>query len=237
MFKHVGWLAISALFSVSVLAADGAVVTGKATFKGQAPPRKEIDTSADPNCCKDHPKPQTEDIIVNANGTLRNVVVYVKAGIDENKEFPAPKEPVNVTQIGCRYDPHVVTLMVGQELKVDNGDNTLHNVHGLPRQASEFNLVQAKKGNSNTFTFKAPEMPGFLLKCDVHAWMRSYIWVFSHPYFSITRDDGTFTLPALPPGEYTIGAWSEKCGVREQKITVGKDKVELTFEFEPKKKL
>jgi hypothetical protein len=36
--------------------------------------------------------------------------------------------------------------------------------------------------------------------------MKSYIAVFKHPFFSVTSQDGSFELPNLPPGEYTLEA-------------------------------
>jgi len=211
-------------------------VTGKATFTGKPPPRKIINTGADPGC-RAHKPPRTEDVVVDKAGGLRNVVVYVKKGLPEAKQHGAPAEPVVIDQLGCRYDPHVVAVMVGQPLKVTNSDETLHNVHGLPFENTAFNVVQGKKGAAHTFTFKAPEVPGFILKCDVHAWMRSYVWVFDHPYFAVSKEDGSFSLPSLPPGTYTIGAWQEMCVAQEQEVTVeAGGKIDLAFKFELEKK-
>lgn len=224
-----------ALFAPAASAAEG-TIAGKATFKGEAPARKEIDTKSDPNCCKDHPAPKTEDVIVDKDGGLKNVVIYVKEGLEEGKEFKPPTTPVVIDQRGCAYTPHVNVVMVGQPVKITNSDDTLHNVHGLPRTNSEFNVTQNKKGSANEFTFKDVENPGFVLKCDVHPWMKSFIWVLPHPYFAISKDDGTFELK-LPPGEYTIEAWQERCAKQEHKIKVedGK-KVELNLSFEMRKK-
>ena len=32
--------------------------------------------------------------------------------------------------------------------------------------------------------------------------------------------DGTFALPDVPPGDYTIAIWHEKLGEQDQKVTV-----------------
>jgi len=63
--------------------------------------------------------------------------------------------------------------------------------------------------------------------------MKAYLGVFEHPYFALSGADGRFTLKDLPPGEYTIEAWHERCGTRSQKITVGAKEtktVEFTFQ-------
>ncbi|PYV17135.1 MAG: hypothetical protein DMG21_09285 [Acidobacteria bacterium] len=48
---------------------------------------------------------------------------------------------------------------------------------------------------------------------------------------SITSD-GTFTIKGLPPGDYTIGAWTATFGQQEQKVTVGpKETKTIDFAF------
>ena len=39
-------------------------------------------------------------------------------------------------------------------------------------------------------------------------------------YYAITKADGTFTLPNLPPGTYTVAAWQEMYGTTEQTVTI-----------------
>jgi plastocyanin len=210
-------------------------IAGKATFTGTPPPRKIINTSTDPGC-RLHKPPRTEDVVVSKDGGLRNAVIYVKAGAPGGTSQPAPSEPVIIDQSGCRYEPHVAVVRVGQPLKVTNSDATLHNVHGMPFENKPFNVVQINKGAANVFTLDAQEAPGFVLKCDVHSWMRSYVWVLDHPYFAVTGDDGSFSLPPLPPGTYTVGAWQEACASQERVVTVEAGKtVEVKFAFEPEK--
>ena len=58
-------------------------------------------------------------------------------------------------------------------------------------------------------------------KCDVHPWMAAYIGVFDHPYFDVSGDDGTYSIPSLPKGTYTIEAWHERLGTKTATVTVG----------------
>jgi plastocyanin len=217
-------------------------VAGTVTFVGKPPPRKIINTASDPGC-RAHKPPRTEEVVLDKAGGLKNAVVYVKQGLSAAAATAAaagsaaPREPVVIDQADCRYEPHVAAVRVGQPLKVTNGDATMHNVHGLPLQNNQFNVVQLKQGAENTFTFEAPEQPGFVLKCDVHPWMLSYVWVFDHPYFAITKEDGSFTLPPLPPGTYTVGVWQEACVAQEREVKVdAAGKVDLSFKLELMKK-
>src|SRR5437764_1336769 len=38
-------------------------------------------------------------------------------------------------------------------------------------------------------------------------WMRAYLFVADHPYYTRTDAEGHFTLPRVPPGEYEAVCW------------------------------
>jgi hypothetical protein len=50
--------------------------------------------------------------------------------------------------------------------------------------------------------------------------MSATILVFDHPYFTIPALDGSFELPAIPAGEYTLVGWHERVGERVEPIRV-----------------
>jgi hypothetical protein len=50
--------------------------------------------------------------------------------------------------------------------------------------------------------------------------MRAYVSVFSHPFFTVTKDDGTFEIKGLPAGEYEVEAVHGKLKGQTQKVTV-----------------
>jgi hypothetical protein len=58
------------------------------------------------------------------------------------------------------------------------------------------------------------------VKCNIHAWMHSYIGVVDHPYFAVTGPDGKFQWKNVPPGDYTVAVWHEKLGKQEQQVHV-----------------
>ena len=105
-------------------------ITGKVTLEG-APPEHESDRHVSCEGMRRlHPDPVTEEtVIVGDKGELKNVVVSIK--VDEDKELPGdvPKTPAVLDQKACMYEPHVLAMMVGQDLIVKNSDPFLHNVH------------------------------------------------------------------------------------------------------------
>lgn len=205
-------------------------ITGKVNFTGTAPQGEQISMSADPVCASLHSEPVfAETVIVNDNGTLRNVFVYVKEGL-EGKTFPAPTEAVTIDQKGCQYHPHVFGIQVGQPLEIVNSDATLHNVHSLAEKSKQFNLGMPLQGMKLTKKFENPEVMA-KLKCDVHPWMSAYIGVLSHPFYSVTGEDGAFEIKDLPSGDYTIEAWHEQYGAQTQTVTVSEGPASVEFNF------
>jgi hypothetical protein len=68
--------------------------------------------------------------------------------------------------------------------------------------------------------------------CNVHPWMRAFVFVFANPYYAVTTTSGTFELKNLPPGTYTIEAWHEKYGSQDQSVTIGpRESKAISFRF------
>jgi hypothetical protein len=198
--------------------ADAATVTGKVAFTGDKPAMKNISMDATPACARAHTTPQkSQEVVVNDNGTLRNVFVWVKSGVPD-KQWPVTGA-VRLDQKGCMYEPHVFGVMTNQDIEIANDDPTNHNIHPLPKENREWNESQPPKGESKKKSFARQEVM-IPVKCNVHPWMRAYIGVVSHPFFAVTGDDGTFTIKGLPPGKYTLEAWHEKYGTQDVEITV-----------------
>lgn len=194
-------------------------VTGKVAFTGAAPEAATLDMNADPFCAGANAEAvKSEETVVNANGTLKNVFIHVKAGL-EGKTFDTPTTPVVMDQKGCHYTPHVFGLQVNQPLQIMNSDSTLHNVHGMPKETKEFNLGMPIQGMKVERKFDKPEVL-VKFKCDVHPWMNAYIGVVDNPFYAVTGEDGSFKISNLPAGKYTIEAVHEKYGAKTVDIEV-----------------
>ena len=211
--------------------ANAGSITGKVAFAGDKPVMKTLSMDAVPNCARAHTTPQkSQEVMVNENGTLKNVFVWVKSGVPD-KQWPVPGSAVKLEQKGCMYEPHVLGVMATQEIEIINDDPTNHNIHPLPKVNQEWNESQPPKGDAKKKSFARQEVL-ITVKCNVHPWMRAYIGVVGHPFFAVTGDDGTFTIKGLPPGTYTVEAIQEKFGSKEMQVTVGaKEAKTADFDF------
>ncbi|OGH60341.1 MAG: hypothetical protein A3G34_09880 [Candidatus Lindowbacteria bacterium RIFCSPLOWO2_12_FULL_62_27] len=211
----------------SVDAATAGSVSGKVMFTGATPKMGKLDMGADAFCAGKHAETvRDQSVMVNSDGTLMNVVVYVKKGLEEYS-YPAPAESPMLDQNGCMYTPHILVMKPGV-LKIKSSDNTLHNVHAEPKLNQAFNRAQPTPSEIDA-KFSKPEIISF--KCDVHPWMRAYVAVLESPA-AVTGADGAFKLEMIPPGQYTLEAWHEKFGAQESAVTVETGKtVEANFTF------
>ena len=193
--------------------------------------------SAVKECAALHADPQLDQTIVSDDkGDLANVVVAIKADDPtDNLGGSVPKTPVVLDQKGCMYSPHVIAMMVGQEFLVKNSDGFLHNVQSLAEKNPGFNKAQPTKNNGEKV--ESPKVPEvFKLKCQVHPWMGATVAVFAHPYFAVSKEDGTFTIPkGLPDGDYVVEARQEALGSKEGKVTVKGGVGTVNFVFDAPK--
>ncbi len=226
----------SLLFAGLLTIAFAGDLSGTVNYDGKIPKKKTLRMDSDPVCNAAHSEAvYKQSFLVDENGNLANVLVYIKNISSDT----APSEIAVLDQNGCMYNPHVLGVQAGQEIKILNSDPTMHNIHGLPKVNREFNFGMPKTVKEKSITFDKVE-DVFVVKCDVHPWMKSYVQVFDHPYFAVTGIDGKFTINNIPPGDYEVVAWQEKFGSKRtlsQHVTIGKDSHTLDFTFSrPKKK-
>src|SRR5258708_669449 len=206
-----------------------ASVSGKVAFEGAGPPGERVKLNADPKCAAMQKEGLERWQLRVKDGGLADVLVYVKSGI--HGSYPSSTEPVVLDQKGCDYGPHMVVKMVGQPLPIRNSDDTLHNIHPRPQINTEFNIGQPHQGMESKRTMDKPEIM-IPVGCDVHPWMRAFISVFDQPFFTVTKEDGTFEIKGLPAGEYEVEAYHGKLKTQDLKLTVKDgEAAKLNFSF------
>ncbi|MCB9832371.1 MAG: hypothetical protein H6807_07845 [Planctomycetes bacterium] len=204
---------------------------GRVTYGGQDAKKKKLDISKDSWCSANH-EVFTEDLVVSGAGGLRNVVVYVSRGFNRF-DFGLPTTPALLEQRGCKYMPHVLTMMAGQELRIVNDDQTSHNFHFTGRRNEVPNTTQTAKQQNLVGNLENAELTA-QFRCDIHPWMVAPVRIFAHPYFALTDDDGNFEIKGLPPGNYEISFLHERpdmtCAPATISVEAGKA-ASLTAQF------
>jgi len=194
-------------------------VAGLAAFAGEPPERRAVPLIRE--CGVHGNELLAEDVVVGADGGLRDVLVRVRRGLAGWAVPPASGGPGPVLdQAGCRYAPHVIALRAGETLSVSNSDPLTHNVNvRAPRNGLDSNSSQGQGAAPLELPFARAEL-GVRVACDLHPWMGAVVHVLDHPFYAVTGDDGRFRIEGLPEGEYELEALHPVLGKRSATVTV-----------------
>jgi plastocyanin len=206
-------------------------VHGVIRVTGDVPARFPLGARKMSECCQFDDVEHLSDIVVAAEGKLKNAFVSVISGF-QKADIPTPSAlPVVVDQRGCIYSPHVTGLQVGQKLRIATSDPTAHNVNmSAPGNRLSPNIAMVAGQDPVEFVFRRPDL--IKLRCDLHPWMTAQVHVCKHPWFAVSDAAGAFRIPNLPPGNYVIEVQHEEFGVLRGGVAVeARRSAGVAFEF------
>ncbi len=202
-------------------------IKGVVTLEGEAPKMNKIDMSGAASCAALHKDAVTKEDVVSKDGKLANVVVYVTTvngkAIADTWSFDPATEEVTLDQKGCQYIPHVLAVTTDQPVNVQSDDDLAHNIHYIGNNP-EFNESQQKAGSKKAVKFSEPDEHA-AIACNIHGWMKAYLWVFPHKLFAVTKEDGSYEIKGVPAGDYEVAVWQESEGAKLTKLDPVKVKV------------
>ena len=119
---------------------------------------------------------------------------------------------------GKQFVPHIRIVERGSSISYPNHDPFNHNVFSLSGERV-FDLGLYGRGEAKAVEF---ETEGVVrVYCNVHAQMRGLVLVLGSSLFTQPGSDGSFTIGAVPPGEYVLHAWHERAATVSQPLRVG----------------
>jgi len=169
-----------------------------------------------------------DDVTVPAGG---DVVVYVD-GVQAPVTSPSDSRERTMIMENKMFSPRLQVIPAGEQMSFPNRDPIMHNAFSLS-PGNSFDLGLYKSGASKSQPF---ETPGVVrLYCNIHPQMSAFILVVENPYFARVAPDGTYRIPAVPPGIYTVKAWHEK-GEVEKRVMVGEQGAQdVDFEIDARR--
>lgn len=217
-----------------VMVTDGGTLMGKAKLNGTPPPNKKILITKNFDICGEGEREIPE--VVAKNGALAEVIVYIDK-IAKGKAWPKPQNgEFLLNQKGCRFIPYLQVVPRDGELIVQNSDPVLHNIHvreimGKVRRTI-FNFGQPKQGQRVPQKIKTIRNKEIKVECEAHNFMHGWMLAAENPYFDITKEDGSFKIEEIPPGNYTVITWHPILGIQKREVSVSpKGATEVFFEF------
>jgi plastocyanin len=119
---------------------------------------------------------------------------------------PNPKHAV-ILQKDKTFSPHVLAIPVGTFVDFPNLDPIFHNAFSS-YSGQIFDVGLYPPGTSRSVRFTREGVVRVF--CNIHSSMNAMIVVLATPYFAVTLHDGSFTLPDVAPGEYTLRVVHER---------------------------
>jgi plastocyanin len=163
------------------------------------------------------------------NGAPKHAVVWLEGVPAASWTLPATT-PV-MSQRGAKFAPDFLVVVVGQTVRMPNDDRLIHNVFSISTP-KKFDLGHYSQGESRSVTF---EKPGIVdLFCNIHENMHATIVVVPSTFYAVADDSGHFSIRGVPPGTYTVRAYSPDAGAGTTNAKVGSSNVQLRFALEKK---
>jgi hypothetical protein len=221
-------LSLPAAAYEAVQVTDGGTIKGKLVYQGEIATKKIIPTKDNEVCGAIREEPL---IVVGPDKGVQDAVVYLKE-IQKGKALQKPAKNPEINNIKCQFEPHVQAVPLGS-IVIVNSDPVMHNTHGFLGKQTVFNQALPTQGMRIERPIKKPGM--MRIECDTHGWMLAWAYVADHPYYAVTKKDGTFSIPDVPPGSYTLVAWHEYTDATEVPVTVKpKEAAQQTIELKKK---
>jgi hypothetical protein len=167
---------------------------------------------------------------------VANVFVYLKRPANNllpiHPDDKIRKQPVVLDAPYLVFEPHVLAYYpewfdgkdrgpTGQEFIAKNSSPTAMNYRAIgDGKINEGFNVNVPKGTLLNFStgflprlrLKPQRLP-VSIQDDIHPWMSAKVLVIDHPYYAITKEDGTFSIQRVPVGmEVQVMAWHEGQG-------------------------
>jgi plastocyanin len=157
---------------------------------------------------------------------LADAVVFLEG---RGPRAAAPARPE--MQLDARqFRPKVLVVPTGTTVRFPNQDPFNHNVFSLT-EGNNFDLGLFGRGESRERRFTRAGL--VRLYCNIHPRMVGFLVVRDNAWYAQPGADGSFTIPDVPPGTYTLRAWHERAPQVTQEVTVpsgGLANLELTLD-------
>jgi len=144
---------------------------------------------------------------------IRNVVVVVRHVSRAHEMYAHESEkPVVLTQHDNRFAPHVLPVMIGQDLRIENRDASRQVAVIHPLRGHAGDLVQMP-GDEATWRFIHAQSRPVPVTCTFNPSMRAYVVVANNPYVGVSDEQGVVALTNVPAGEeLDLRIWHERSG-------------------------
>lgn len=205
---------------------DGlASLQGRIVFQGKVPEAVKISVTKDVEFCSQHVDERSE-VQIAASGGLAGVVVEVRgvAPPETGWQWQEPEDGYVIRQKDCSFQPALLVIPEGKEVKVLNDDPVAHNIN-----SGQWNFMQA--AGAEPIIQKVASRGALRVGCNIHSWMEGWIYPAKSSFYSVSDAEGNYEINQIPPGKYRVTAWHPSLRLQRESIELsGSVKKEFVFE-------
>jgi len=133
-------------------------------------------------------------------------------------------------QINTAFEPHVLAVPAGTNVRFPNSDNIRHHVYSFS-EAKTFETKLYADEARPTINFETPGIVA--LGCNIHDQMRGYIYVSPHAESRVTDATGQTTLTRTDSNKVLIWhPWLQEQGQTQIEVTLEQDQTTLTYQVD-----
>lgn len=138
---------------------------------------------------------------IEGKSDFENVIVYID-GVKGDFKPPAKRPQMN--HVNLQFKPAVLPIMKGTTVDFPNSDSVFHSGFSIS-SANPFDLGLYGQGMEKFVHFGNSGVDE--LFCHIHSHMHAYVLALDNPYFTTTAKDGSFSIPNVPEGAFSVVAW------------------------------
>ena len=158
-----------------------------------------------------------------ARRDLSGVVVYLEPA--DGRVAEVRPRTASMVQKNKTFTPHVLAIPVGSAVEFPNFDPIYHNAFSN-YSGQMFDVGLYPPGSSRTIRFRREGIVRVF--CNIHPTMSAVIAVLTTPWFAVTDRNGSWQIPEVPSGEYTLRVFHERAtdatlAALQRRITVASD--------------
>jgi len=141
---------------------------------------------------------------------------------------PMPAGPAVMDQVSKQFLPATLLVRVGQRVEFRNSEDMPHNV-AVTRRESGTEVFNVGTEPHQKYDHTFDRVGQFDVKCDIHEGMDATVIVARGPMTTIAGDDGTFSLPNVAFGSYTLSlSYSGQTVEQAVEVSGARTEVKLT---------
>ena len=142
---------------------------------------------------------------ISASGP-KPVVAYLRGG---NRDGPrrgeASSSERSIRSIDGRFSPAFQVVPPASTLEMSNADTVAHNTHVFSRGETVFNVALPRQGVTVRKVLRGDGI--FDVRCDMHPWMKAWLFVSPSPHYAVVHEPTTVTFSGISAGEYILHLW------------------------------